>query len=597
MRLFITSKYMIYKGVNYSQRESPMRLENEYQAVKFKKVKGAEFIPYTYFRGALEILLLVMITLLEEIKGWPSGEATQRDLTDLSLEELMSIEVTSVSKKEQNLFLTPAAVHVITEEDIRRSGATNIPEALRLVPGLSVAQVDTNKWAITSRGFNGLFASKLLVLIDGRSVYTPLFSGVYWDVQDTLLEDLDRIEVIRGPGATVWGANAVNGVINIITKRSEETQGSFISSGGGSQETGFAGLRYGGSVGEDLHYRIYTKYFNRGNFARSSGLEGADQWDVSRGGFRLDWKVSEKDSLTLHGDFYDGDMGQTLIFPTLSPPFTVVLDDRTQVVGGNLVGRWTRTVFDKSEIEVQTYYDRSERNGALLGEVRDLFDLELKHHWSRSEGHDVVWGFGYRVTSDELRNSIVVSLDPLSRTDHLFNGFLQDEITLAPDGLWLTVGSKFEHNSYTGWEIQPSAKLMWMPHHRHALWTGVSRAVRMPARTNSEFRINFAAYPDPTGLLTLISIFGNPDLSAEDLLAYELGYRFQPKSSLSFDVATFYNVYKDLMSTLWTTLASPAIRGWTPDWDGGRGARLSSVSFSKISSIPNIKNSVASSAA
>jgi iron complex outermembrane receptor protein len=263
-----------------------------------------------------------------------------RDLTALSLEELMNIEVTSVSKKEQKLSQAAAAVYVITQEDIRRSGATSIAEALRMAPGVQVARMNGSKWAISARGFNGRFANKLLVLIDGRSVYTPLFSGVYWDVQDTLLEDIDRIEVIRGPGATMWGANAVNGVINIITKAASQTQGGLVSAGGGTEERGFGGLRYGGPLGPNSHYRLYAKYSKRNHLWTESGLGAPDEWDALRGGFRMDLNLSRHDSLTLQGDLYRNQEAQRLDLVSLSPPFRRSLRDDYKPAGGNVLGRW-----------------------------------------------------------------------------------------------------------------------------------------------------------------------------------------------------------------------------------------------------------------
>src|SRR5438309_2230732 len=300
------------------------------------------------------------------------------DVTAMSMEDLMNMQVTSVSKRTQKVADAAAAIFVITQEDIRRSGATNIPEALRLAPGIQVARIDENKWAISSRGFNGRFADKLLVLIDGRSVYTPLFSGVYWNVQDVMLEDVDRIEVIRGPRATLWGANAVNGVINIITKPAKDTQGALLSAGGGNQERGFGAVRYGGKLGDRGHYRFFAKYFNRDAFAQSSGDDAVDGWNILREGFRTDWKVTDQDSLTVQGDFYNGSAGVTVPeVVSLSPPKTGSLDDRTHLVGGNLLGRWHRAFSDRTDTTLQMHYDRANRRDILLGEVRHTIDLDF----------------------------------------------------------------------------------------------------------------------------------------------------------------------------------------------------------------------------
>jgi iron complex outermembrane receptor protein len=466
----------------------------------------------------------------------------------MSLEDLMNIEITSVAKKEQKLFRSASAVYVVTQEEIRRSGVTSIPEVLRLVPGLIVARIDANKWAVSARGFNGGFANKLLVLIDGRSVYTPLFAGVYWDVQDTLLEDVERIEVIRGPGATVWGANAVNGVINIITKRAEETQGALMTMGAGTQERGLGGGRYGGKLGANAHYRIYSKYFSQDEFAPLPGENAADEWDVLRGGFRIDWAISSSNSLTLQGDVYNGDAGARVQTTSLSPPFTPILDKRIKTAGGNILGRWQHTFSNTSELLLQLYYDRSERGHIPTREDRDTFDLDLQHHFAWGKRHDIVWGLGYRATADKLGGSFTVSFDPEHRADNLFSGFVQDEILLAGDQLRLTLGSKLEHNDYTGCELQPSVRLLWTPDTRRTAWAAISRARRTPARSEDDIRINVAAFPGADGPLTLLSLFGNRKLRCEDLIAYELGYRTQPKKNISLDITAFYNFYDHLRS-------------------------------------------------
>jgi iron complex outermembrane recepter protein len=335
---------------------------------------------------------LLLISLASSVRA----QKLTDDLTAASLEDLMNIEVTSVSKREEKLFETAAAIYVITQEDIRRSGATSIPELLRMVPGLNVARIDANKWAISARGFNGQFANKMLVLIDGRSVYTPLFSGVYWDVQDTLLADIERIEVIRGPGATLWGANAVNGVINIITKSAKETQGGLLTVGGGSEETGLGSLRYGGPLGKAAHYRIYTKYFNRTDQVDGLGRSTTGQWAIHRGGFRLDWQASRRDAVTFQGDLYHGSISQQAILPRLSPPFTVAVNDPADVGGLNLLTRWSRSASSKSDFTLQFYYDRTQRFDQVVDETRNTYDLDLQHHLAAGRRHDLVGGLGLR---------------------------------------------------------------------------------------------------------------------------------------------------------------------------------------------------------
>jgi iron complex outermembrane receptor protein len=459
----------------------------------------------------------------------------------------MNLEVTSAAKKPENFFRTPAAVFVITAEDIRRSGATSIPELLRMVPGLNVAHIDANKWAISVRGFNELFADKLLVLIDGRTVFTPLFSGVYWDVQDTLLEDINRIEVIRGPGATMWGANAVNGVINVITKQAKDTQGTLLSAGGGNQEHGFGTVRYGGKLGDRGYYRLFAKYFNRGPFAKSSGNNAVDGWNVLREGFRTDWKVTHQDSLTVQGDFYNGSAGGSVPgVVSLSPPTTVSLNDSTHVVGGNLLGRWNHAFSARSDTTLQLYYDRADRRETVFGEVRHTIDFDFDHHLALGNRHDIVWGLGYRFTTDRTAGSLTFSFNPSARRDNLYNGFIQDEITLLPDRLHLILGTKLEHNDYTGLEVQPNIRMIWAPHPHHAIWAAVSRSVETPSRFEANGRLNDDAFPGAGGTPVLVADFGNPRLPAESVLANELGYRAELSKGLSLDLVAFYNIYHNL---------------------------------------------------
>lgn len=311
------------------------------------------------------------------IHGNTASATLNTDLTELSIEALMDIEVTSVSKKAQKLSESAAAIFAITSEDIRRSGVTNIADALRMVPGLNVARIDSSKWAVSSRGFNGRFLNKLLVLIDGRSVYTPLFSVVYWEVQDTLLEDVERIEVIRGPGAALWGANAVNGVINIITKNAADTQSGLLTLGGGDKEQAFAGLRYGMALGEDSHARLYTKGFERDSFQYADGSDSGDEWDMLRSGFRLDSHLSGHDELTLQGDLYQSNIDQTLYLATLTPPsYSQTIDDDADLSGGNLLGRWQHTFSSSSEFTLQLYYDRTVHEEAYYGEKLDTYDID-----------------------------------------------------------------------------------------------------------------------------------------------------------------------------------------------------------------------------
>jgi iron complex outermembrane receptor protein len=471
------------------------------------------------------------------------------DLTELSLEELLNVEVTSVTKQAQPLAQTAAAIFVLTQEDIRRSGATSIPEALRMVPGLQVARLDSNKWAITSRGFNGRFANKLLVLIDGRTVYTPLFSGVYWDVQDTMMEDIDRIEVIRGPGATLWGANAVNGVINVITKKAKDTQGGLLVSGAGTEERGFTGIRYGTTLSDRTHVRAYGKFFARDDQATATGDPATDPWHQARGGMRVDHSAGNGDLLTLQGDFYQGKYRERATSPTLTAPFSSTSDLKGQVTGGNLLGRWTHELSPTSGFTLQLYYDRSERATPQLAEKRDIADIDFQHHLAVATRHNLVWGLGYRFTNDQLLNSQNIQLVPASRVLSLWSGFVQDEITVVPKTLTLTLGSKIEHNDLSGLVIQPNGRLRWTPTDHQTIWASVSRAVRTPSRAEDDIRINHSTTPPSvaTGGLPALSTFtGNRGYGNEKTLAYELGYRNQLTATVSADITTFYNNYKDL---------------------------------------------------
>lgn len=506
-----------------------------------------------YERMRFRILFLVMVAAVE-LPAVDTIQAVAQDTTpaevnrllDLSLEELMELKVTSLAKKPVSLAKSPAALTVITAEEIRRSGLTTIPELLRLVPGVYVAQIDANKWAISSRGFNGRFANKLLVLIDGRTVYSPVFSGVYWNVQDMLLGDIERIEVIRGPGGSLWGANAVNGIVNIITKHAGDTQGGLAQAGAGDQERGLGALRYGGKLGENVHYRFSGKYFNRDNFVTAQEDDAHDQWHMVRGAFRLDWDASARDELILQGAIYDGEADETGNLSSLTPPSTFSTTDTTELSGGHALLRFTRHESDASEWAVQAYFDRAERLDDELGPIDvDTYDLDFQHRFSTGRRHELTWGVGYRRVEDDLPNTFTVSFDPPSRGTDLWSAFVQDEIILRED-LRLTLGSKFEHNDYSGFEYQPSARMLWEMRPQHILWGAVSRAVRTPSRAESDFRVNTAASPGPE-LPVLVSILGNPDVESEELLAYELGYRGRLAPRMHLDLAVFYNDYDGLL--------------------------------------------------
>ncbi len=464
-------------------------------------------------------------------------------LKHLSLEELGNVEVTIAGKTRQKITDIPAAVYVVTQKDIRRMGATSIPEALRMVPGLQVARIDANKWSITSRGFSGLFAHNLLVMMDGRAVYTPLFSGVHWDVQDTVIEDIERIEVIRGPGATVWGANAVNGVINIITKKAEDTQGALLSGTFGTEQ-GIATARYGNKISDEIYYRLYAKYRNQDNGVFEDGSKGTDGWDDARGGFRVDWQVNTENQFTVQGDFYQGQVGYRAI---QAPEFSVAVDRTGTVWGGNLLTRWTHNLTDGSRHELQFYYDHSYRNSFLVKNEHDNLDLDYQYHFSPWSKHNVAVGVGYRFTNFQNHATNLAETRGLvnfdNRQDHLFSAFIQDDFEIIEDSVWLTLGSKFEHNDYSGFEVQPSARIRWKPALKQLLWASVSRAVRTPSRAEHD------AFMIPDNLVKpgVISVLqGSRDFDSEELIAYEIGYRFQPHETMLFDLTLFYNDYDKL---------------------------------------------------
>ena len=429
-----------------------------------------------------------------------------------------------------------------------------------MVPGLHVARIDSSKWAITARGFNGRFANKLLVLIDGRSVYSPLFSGVFWEIQDTMLEDVERIEVIRGPGGTMWGANAVNGVINIITKNAKDTQGLLLSGGAGTEVEGFGQARYGASLGENAHYRLYSKYITRDGFVEEDGHRADDGAHMYRGGLRLDWDLSASDSLTLSGDVQEGTLEQSYITVKQRavaipfPPFAMGVrsleteTDHTDVFTGNVLGRWSHEFDADSDLALQVYYDRSELDDLFFEETRDTLDLDFQHRFALGENHEVMWGFGYRVTRDDIPGTGQLRMVPDEETDDLWSAFVQDEMTLVEDRLRFTIGSKFEDNDYTGFEFQPSARLLLTPRSGLTLWASVSRAVRTASRVESDVSLNLADERPGVPPEVFLRFLGDGHLDSEDLLAYELGYRTQPAERLSLDIATFYHVYDNLRS-------------------------------------------------
>jgi len=478
------------------------------------------------------------------------AQATQSDQNDpdnlkqLSLEELGNVEVTTVSKDPQQVLQTPAAIFVITQEDIRRSGATSIPEALRMAPGVEVGQIDGNHWSVAIRGFAGQFSKSLLVLIDGRSIYTPLFEGVYWDLPQVMLEDVDRIEVIRGPGGTIWGSNAVNGVINIITKSAKDTKGILATTGSGTVDEGTGAFRYGGSVGKDFNYRVYGTGGIRGTEFHPDGNE-FDPWRMGQMGFRTDWKSGEKNTFTVQGDIYRGISGESALLATFSPPAEVAQNETGYVSGGNLLARWQHTTGEGSDIQIQGYFDRTNRQDLELGETRDTFDIDFTQHVRVHGDQELTWGLGARVSpSNFIQTSPGVNFLPNKQVDSIYSGFVQYELPIIKDKLTLTAGTKLEHNNFSGFDYQPSVRLLWMPTPRQSFWAAVTRAVRTPSRLDhdAQFDIFVEDLPPPV----YFQIQGNPKLKAEQLIGYEVGYRTQISPKLYIDITGFYNGYNDL---------------------------------------------------
>ncbi len=482
------------------------------------------------------------------------------DFTKLSLEELMEVELTSAARKSQKLSQTAAAAFVISGEDIRRSGAATIPEALRLVPGIHVARINSTQWAVSARGFNGRFSNKLLVLMDGRSVYSPLFSGVFWDTQDTLIEDIEQIEVIRGPGASLWGANAVNGIINIITKNAKDTQGSLVSAGIGTEEVS-GGVRYGGRT-ENADYRIYAKYVNRDESEDAQGKGTSDTLNLYRAGFRMDKEGQNPgNSIRLQGDVYTGNSDQTVPIPSANPADydpasqTFVRNQKTDISlnGFNLLGKWEHSFSKNSSAVLQIYADHDRRDEAAGEIIQNNFDADFQHRFTAGSRTEIIWGLGYRLYQDDLPCNHWLCVEPDSQTDHLYSGFFQVEQVLIPDKVRATLGAKLEHNDYTGFEIQPSLRVLWTPAAEHSLWASVSRAVRTPSRYQYDVQFWAASMPSDPRLtaaapfpITAIYYFGNQETESEDVTAAELGYRVQPTEHFSADLALFYNFYKNL---------------------------------------------------
>jgi iron complex outermembrane receptor protein len=478
------------------------------------------------------------------------------DLADLSLEQLSNITVTSVSRREERVVAAPASIFVITAEDIRRSGANSIPEALRLAPNLQVARIDASQYGVSARGQNTTTTNKMLVLIDGRTVYTPLYSGVFWDAQDVMLEDVERIEVISGPAATLWGSNGVNGVINITTLSAGRTQGSLFSGTAGDMEKGVA-ARHGGTLGGDGRYRFYAKYFDRDSHDLASGASLRDDATMAQAGFRMDWE-RPAGSTTFQGDVYSGDIGN--------------LGGARDVSGMNILGRWQHKLGEDSSLRLQAYYDRTERDQPnVFGEKLDQLDIDFQHISKPIRGHLLVWGGGYRQARDDIRNSATVAFIPAKKTLRWSNVFAQDEIAIA-NNLSLTLGLKAEDDPYTGYEWLPNARIGWQPATDQLLWSALSRAVRAPSRIDREL---FSPAAPP-----YVALAGGPNFQSEIANVLEIGYRAQVSATASFSVTAFHHRFPNLRN-IESSPAGPVIangvEGRTTGVEGWGTYRVSSA--------------------
>jgi len=481
----------------------------------------------------------------------PSG-----DLASMSLEDLMNVQVTSVSKSARSVSEAPAAITVITQEDIRRSGLESIPELMRLVPGLEVARFNANQWAISARGFNDLYANKLLVLMDGRTIYYPVFGGVFWDTVDYILPDLDRIEVIRGPGATLWGSNAVNGVINIMTKPADQTQG-WLTRDAYSSQGYDASIRYGGKLDDQTYYRIYGKGTDTDDFKLTDGSDAHDGWNTWRTGFRIDRYTDADNTFTLQGDFFQERAGQMTKQWRLAPPFLNILNQTNDTDGQYILARWTHVHSPQSDSSLQFYYDRLEHGDYLFGFTQHTLDVDFQQRFALAKSQELIWGLSGRVQWDAFSNRPEAFVDPKYDSDYILSAFVQDDITLVTDRLHLIAGSKLEYNDQTHLEFEPSLRLLYTPDKKQSFWASVSHAVRLPTRIEGSGHLFVGTFPSGTGTGAL-TLNGSPDIDSEKLTAFELGYRFKPTDRVMVDVAGFANIYRELRAAV----------GETPFFDG-----------------------------
>ncbi len=501
-------------------------------------------------RAVWVALLYAAVAVISPAHSFSQLEPTSPvvpSLKGLTLQQLGEIKVTTATKEPEEVWKTPAAIFVITQEDIERSGATSIPEALRLAPGVEVERIDSDKWAIGIRGFGSRLSRSVLVLIDGRTVYTTLLAGTYWEVQDTVLADVDRIEVIRGPGGTIWGPNAVNGVINIITKSSKETHGALVSAGGGNLEQGFFNARYGGGNTQGLDYRGYVKGFNRGAEFHSDGMN-FDRWRSIQGGFRMDWTKSQRDEITVQGDIYDEGAGESVVATSYTKPYQETIDATALLSGGNVLARWKRVQGEGKDFQLQGYYDRANRREPNFADLRDTFDVDFLDRFRLPWRQQISWGAGARASrGNDIEVVSGLTFQPAKRTDYLLTGFFQDDIQLVPNRLALSLGTKLLRTNFSDFEAEPSARLIWTPTNTQSLWVAYTHAVRTPSDAEHDFFLS--GFIGVTNGLPFFARFNaNRNFRPEQLNSYELGYRRLLGKNVYVDLATFYNHYSDLFS-------------------------------------------------
>jgi len=474
-------------------------------------------------------------------------EESGNPLKNLSLQQLGDVEVTTVSKTPEQVWKTPAAIFVITQDDIQRSGVRNLPDALRLAPGVEVAQIDSSKWSVGIRGFGSRLSRDVLVLIDGRTVYTTLLAGTYWEVQNVVLADVDRIEIIRGPGGTIWGPNAVNGVINIITKSSKDTHGEYLNVGGGSVDEGFFNAHYGAGVNDGLNYRLYAMGFERGPEYHPDG-QNYDRWRAAQGGFRVDWTESNRDTFTFQGDIYDEGAGESVVATSYTPPYQQVIDGTAILSGANILTKWKRVFSEGEDLQLEAYYDRTNRREPNFIDNRDTWDIDVLDRFRLPAQQQISWGLGARVSrgrNPELVSGLVFL--PTLRTDKLFTAFLEDDIGLVDNRLSLSLGSKFLRTNFTGLQLEPSARLLWTPTEKQSLWASFTHAVRTPSDAERNFYLS-GYIGTMNGLPYFARFNANPNFRSEQLNGYELGYRQLLVKQVYVDIAGFYNHHSDLFS-------------------------------------------------